>query len=176
MHRQRGVALLVCLMLLLIISVLGISALRMSLGQTEIAASTIASNMGFHAAETGINKVISEVEASSTGRDMLPTTTAPVYRCVSATDSDTASNSTSDCTAAMDSKGALEANVRIDLLDAVDESDADAGTKALLYRVQQGGGPGLVLKKFRLTSSGKVDAMNIETINVQETVLPYREL
>jgi len=173
MHRERGVALLICMMILLIISVMGISALRLSMSQTQIAASTIAANMGFHAAETGINKVIADVATS--GRGFLPTTTTPVFRCVAAGQVATSASTDGSC-AAMDSKGIASASVRIELLDAADEGDPAAEKAALGERVDAGGGPGLVMKKFRLTSTGRVDAMDIQTVNVQEAILPYREL
>lgn len=174
MHRERGVALLICMLILLIISVMGISALRLSMSQTQIAASTIASNMGFHAAETGINKVIADV--ATTGRGILPTTTTtPVFRCVAAGQVATTASSDGTC-ATMDSKGIASASVRIELMDAADDGDPDADKAALAQRVDAGGGPGLVLKKFRLTSTGRVDAMDIQTVNIQEAILPYREL
>lgn len=173
MHRERGVALLICMLILLIISVMGISALRLSMSQTQIAASTIASNLGFHAAETGINKVIADVALN--GRGFLPTSATAVFRCVADDQVSTSASSDGSCPT-MDSKGIASASVRIELIDAADEGDPDAEKAALGERVDAGGGPGFVMKKFRLTSTGRVDAMDIQTVNVQEAILPYREL
>jgi Tfp pilus assembly protein PilX len=71
--QQRGVALLVCLMLLIIISILGISAMRISMSQSVIASGSLASEMAFQAAETAISRAIFQGEVDLDTRVVLPT-------------------------------------------------------------------------------------------------------
>lgn len=59
-HQQRGLALMVALMVLVIISVLGITALRTSMFNARIALGAQTSVMVFQGAETAINAVVSE--------------------------------------------------------------------------------------------------------------------
>lgn len=62
--RQAGVALFITLIVLLIVSVMGLGALRMSLSQSKISLNTRLDTMSFQAAESGIRSVL--LEASST--------------------------------------------------------------------------------------------------------------
>ena len=57
---QRGVALIIALMILVIISIIGIAAMRTSLFNTKIATSAQASTMSFEGAETAISAVFDE--------------------------------------------------------------------------------------------------------------------
>lgn len=59
-HQQQGLALMVALMVLVIISVLGITALRTSMFNARIALGAQTSVMVFQGAETAINAVITE--------------------------------------------------------------------------------------------------------------------
>ena len=83
-NKQKGVALLVCLMLLIIISILGITAMRISMSQSMIASSSLASEMAFQSAETAISRAIQQGELDLETRVVLPTSFgAPVTRCIS---------------------------------------------------------------------------------------------
>jgi type IV pilus assembly protein PilX len=97
-NRQAGVALLITLIVLLMVSVMGLAALRMSLSQSKISLNTRLDAMSFQAAESGIRGVLLEATesniASSTNvigatlalgvcTDKNSTaTTCVVYRCV----------------------------------------------------------------------------------------------
>lgn len=96
--RQAGIALFITLIVLLIVSVMGLSALRMSLSQSKISLNTRLDAMSFQAAESGIRGVLLEASssniASSTNvigatlalgvcTDKTSTSTScVVYRCV----------------------------------------------------------------------------------------------
>lgn len=101
-NRQTGVALFITLIVLLIVSVMGLGALRMSLSQSKISLNTRLDAMSFQAAESGIRGVLLEASssniASSTNvigatlalgvcTDKTSTsTTCVVYRCVTQAD------------------------------------------------------------------------------------------
>ena len=55
LSRQRGAALIVSLILMLVLTVLGISAMNMSTLELQMAGNTQASELAFQAAETGID-------------------------------------------------------------------------------------------------------------------------
>lgn len=58
--RERGVALFVTLMILMVITIMGIAAMRLGLGQSVISRNSMASNIVFQTAESAINAVIEE--------------------------------------------------------------------------------------------------------------------
>jgi len=64
MNRQRGAALLVALMILLIVSVIGISAMRSSSFSAKVAMGTQLDAMAFEAAETAIGQTLDKLLAT----------------------------------------------------------------------------------------------------------------
>lgn len=62
---QRGAALIVALLILIIISIIGITAMRTSLFNTKIATMTQAATMSFQGAETAISAVFDEATNQS---------------------------------------------------------------------------------------------------------------
>src|SRR5690606_1301907 len=64
MNRQRGAALLVALMILLIVSVIGISAMRSSSFSAKVAMGTQLDAMAFEAAETAIGQTLDKLLAA----------------------------------------------------------------------------------------------------------------
>ncbi|MDP2228157.1 MAG: PilX N-terminal domain-containing pilus assembly protein [Moraxellaceae bacterium] len=172
--RQQGVALFVCLMILLVLSVLGISAMRMSMSQSTIASSSLASGMAFQAAETAISRAIADAGADGELdlRAVLPDSlAAPNTRCLSAGDM-----ATTACAAETysDSKGVSKAAVVVSLVNPDDET-AEVKQARLRYAVANVGVVGAqpITEAFVFTATGSIDALGIRTTNVQETMYPH---
>ncbi len=96
--RQTGIALFITLIVLLIVSVIGLSALRMSLSQSTISLNNRLDTMSFQAAESGIRGVLLEATGENialstnvigatlllgvcTDATSTDATTCVVYRC-----------------------------------------------------------------------------------------------
>ena len=125
--RQRGVALFVTLLVLLIISLLGMSALRISLAQNKITLNGRIDAMTFQGAESGIRAVISEAQSSTmantnnvigaaiaagTCTDDSETSTCAVFRCVTPTGSLSGRCSAQSGSPSVDSVGVLQVETR----------------------------------------------------------------
>ncbi|MBP7178949.1 MAG: hypothetical protein KBD35_08460 [Moraxellaceae bacterium] len=167
-QKQRGVALLVCLMLLIIISIMGISAMRISMSQSVIASSSLASEMAFQSAETAISRAIQQGEFDLDTRTVLPTSFgAPVTRCISS-----GATTTTACGAGTyaDDKGVTESQVVISMPDP---DDPAIGARNLEAQVSFGSVPGAVIESFVFAATGRVDALDIQVTNVQETIFPH---
>ncbi|MDF1822500.1 MAG: PilX N-terminal domain-containing pilus assembly protein [Alcanivoracaceae bacterium] len=88
MRKQKGAALLVSLMILVIISLIGIAAMRTSLFNAKISTSAKASTMVFEGAETAISAVFKEgryVDLLDPGQIFASAISAPgviIDRCV----------------------------------------------------------------------------------------------
>lgn len=95
-RQQQGVALVIALMILVIISVIGIAAMRTSLFSVKVATSAQASAMAFQSAETALSAIYDEAtspSATSAGNviadaveKMLIGAPAVVERCVTVAD------------------------------------------------------------------------------------------
>src|SRR6218665_61101 len=74
MKRQSGIALFVCLMILLLLSLFGISAMRMMTSQNMIATSSQGADLAFDASETAINRAIydAQLEADKETSELPP--------------------------------------------------------------------------------------------------------
>ena len=165
-QKQRGVALLVCLMLLIIISIMGISAMRISMSQSVIASSSLASEMAFQSAETAISRAIQQGEFDLDTRTVLPTSFgAPVTRCISS-----GVTTTTACGAGTYDKGVTESQVVISMPDP---DDPAIGARNLEAQVSFGSVPGAVIESFVFAATGRVDALDIQVTNVQETIFPH---
>lgn len=83
--RQRGAALLVALMILLITAMLGMAAMRTSIFNSRIALSTQVDAMAFEAAESALSVAFREIGSSAGMTDMLDMLDGGIYeRCVTA--------------------------------------------------------------------------------------------
>lgn len=125
-HKQAGVALFITLVVMLIVSVIGLGALRMSLSQSKVSLNTRLDTMTFQAAESGIRSVLLEATstniASSTNvigatlnlgvcTDKDSTSTdCVVYRCVTQADPTIAGKCSSNDS--LDGTGTLQAESR----------------------------------------------------------------
>jgi Tfp pilus assembly protein PilX len=64
-NRQAGVTLFITLIVLLVVSVMGLGALRMSMSQNKVSLNTRLDTMTFQAAESGIRSVLQEASGSN---------------------------------------------------------------------------------------------------------------
>lgn len=173
-HRQSGAALVITLMILLVLSVIGISAMRITMSQNMIASGSLASEMAFQAAETAISQVIREGEADGqlNTRDVLPAAgTAAITRCVQEA-AGVVTTTAGACGAATfsDSRGVSQAEV---VISTPDPDDPVIAARNLRAQVQFGAVPGAVVESFVIESTGQVPALSIRTTNVQETIYPH---
>jgi hypothetical protein len=150
-NKQRGVALLVCLMLLIIISILGITAMRISMSQSVIASGSLASEMAFQAAETAISRAIfQQGEVDLDTRVVLPTSFgAPVTRCIS---KGQPSQGVFGGGIFADDKGVTESQVVISMPDP---DDPAVGARNLEAQVSFGSVPGAVIESFEFAATGR---------------------
>lgn len=172
---QRGVALVVALMILIIISVLGITAMRTSLFNAKIATMGQGATMAFQAAESAISAVHSEALDTTNGTIIEDAMMARQlgtgyvqFRCV------TESNvrKSGDCTAGtpsdttddffMDSRGIVKASSRTVMKEGVRPV---AGAQ-----LSRGGGANTSFAwyDFVTVAKGEVDPLKLEQYNVQE--------
>lgn len=79
---QRGAALFVALIILLIVSMMGVSAMKSGIFNEKMAFNAQASDLSFQAAETAINSVISEARRSGTFASALFVSSTPVPHCL----------------------------------------------------------------------------------------------
>ncbi len=84
-HRQRGAALIVSLIMLLLISLVAISSFRLNSGNLQIVRNSQQRAEGFAAAQSTIEKVISSTQFTATPANALPSPCngVPNTRCVS---------------------------------------------------------------------------------------------
>lgn len=151
---QTGVALFVCLMILLILSLFGISAMRMMTSQNMISSSSQGADISFDAAETGINRAIVDAQALAKASGTLPTVRA---------------GESTDLSFPADSKGittiAVAVSVPDDMSDAMRKSILE--TKATMGAF----GNDVEASTFRFSSTSTVEALDISTTHVQDTVV-----
>ncbi|MDQ8035829.1 MAG: PilX N-terminal domain-containing pilus assembly protein [Pedobacter sp.] len=154
MKNQSGIALFVCLVILLLLSLLGISAMRMMTSQNMIAASSQGADIVFDAAETGINKAIVDAQAAAKANGVKYTAMSPV----------------ASAPYPSDDKGIT--TVSVDISVPVDASPA-ARQRILEARAEAGAfGTDSVTPTFvRFTSTATVDALDIKVSHTQDTLV-----
>lgn len=126
LKRQTGVTLIVTLGVLLVVSLMGLGALRLGLSQSKVSMNTRMDTMSFQAAESGIRGVLHEASAANlasitnvigaslalgvctTAHSTL--TSCVVYRCVTQANPAVAGACTS--TASLDGAGSLRTESR----------------------------------------------------------------
>lgn len=92
-HHQRGAALFVTLMMLLIITILGIASMRLGLTQSVISRNSAADNIAFQSAEAALNAVMQEATTCDNHNTCESTDNviggagagAPTVRCMTTT-------------------------------------------------------------------------------------------
>ncbi|MGH8493757.1 MAG: PilX N-terminal domain-containing pilus assembly protein [Moraxellaceae bacterium] len=152
MKKQAGVALFVCLMILLVLSLLGVSALRMVTSQNLISSSSQGADIAFDAAETGINSSILDAQ-----KVVFSLPTSP--------------DSSVTRTYAQDNRGISTIAVVVSMPDPT--SNVALGKSLMEARLAMGEIPGVVVEQFRFESTSTVDALDIKTTHVQDTIYPH---
>ncbi len=154
MKKQAGIALFVCLMILLVLSLLGISAMRMMTSQNMISSSSQGSDIAFDAAETSINKTILDAQTALTSAGTLPPVSIGV---------------TKTYTVNADSKGVTKSEVSVSIPDDM----GDKARRAMLEKITDAGSfPGKIeAKAYRFSATSGVDALDISTTHVQDTIV-----
>lgn len=182
-HHQRGAALMISLMLLLVISVIGVTAMRTSMFNAKISTSVQASSMTFNAAESALTAVFREADmygggGAADGQDNIVAllltqldfgTPQIIERCVTAADSFV----NGACTAAdaFDNRGLLQASSQV----VVDQTPVGCGGGA-------GGGDGSQISssgegssmvrgldyQFVAVGRGRMDVLDMDAYVVQE--------
>lgn len=79
---QQGAALFVALIILLIVSMMGVSAMKGSIFSEKMAFNSQARDLSFQAAETAINGVINQARRSDTFAGSLFASATPVRHCL----------------------------------------------------------------------------------------------
>ncbi len=156
---QKGVALIVALMMLLILAIMGVSAMRMSMINARISTSAQISEMAFHAAESSLAATYSEVLDS--GSVMLPTLLdGEIVRLCQL---DTSLNSAGACAAnaRFDSRGLLQAQSRT-------VQTGVSPDLSLLEGAQLNGQQLLVPHSMEMTAVGEAPDLDVASYNVQE--------
>ena len=65
--KEKGIALIMALIMLLVITILGVSSVKMSTLDTQISGNTIYSALTFQGAESALGKVVSDTDLSNIG-------------------------------------------------------------------------------------------------------------
>lgn len=157
MKKQLGVALAVCLMILLILSVMGIAAMRMMYGQGMTAMGSQAAEISFQAAETGLNQAIVRAEGDLVSRTILPDLPGPENK------------KTTTFTA--DDKGISTITVSVSMPDLA--GDPAASLRGMAAIAAFGSVPGAIVEQLRFESTGSVGAVDVQSTHVQDTIFPH---
>ena len=159
--RQQGVALMVALMILVVVSILGISAMKSSVFSAKVATGTQADAMTFEAAETALTEVYRELNAMS-GEDLYGNLAgdATIQRCVSGKNK----SKEGVCQAAdyLDSRSLLksEATSRLNGYEPVEGSQIST----------TGGGAIFVDYKIAMLGESQMSSFNLDNHHLQEAL------
>jgi len=167
-RRQRGAALIVSLLMLMIISIIGVVAMRTSIFNAKISASTQGSVMSFQAAESALAVLLDQgmgaTEAALARRSIGDAT--PVEGCLSASDL----NKSGACAASdyLDQRGLLKASWQMVAgpTQGLDLTGEDQGG----FQVSTSGGDSSLPADctFVAVGEGQMEVLNIQDHNVQE--------
>lgn len=172
--QAAGVALFTCLMILLVLSLLGITAMRMMSGQAQMAAGSLGSELSYSTGVSAINAAI-QVAEGDVDRTLLPNPgDAPRVVCLSGKNATVTLVDCSDADAQADKRGVARAQVTISTINT-DNDPADVAAARLAERINRFGSTlnnTVQPEYFTFTSVGGVDALGIEVTQSQETYLP----
>ena len=136
---ENGAALFVALIILLIVSMMGVSAMKGSILSERMAFNTQARELSFQAAETAINGVIAEARSSGEFVSKLLGSSAAQVHC--ATSSELMIEGTCAADATFDSREALfgETESRFQLQRVAFDNDTNAIMDFQFYTIGRGG-------------------------------------
>lgn len=170
---QQGAALLVSLMILLIISLIGVTAMKTSMFNTKIATSAQAVSMAFQGAESGLEQAVEEAKGALNPdsasllklafQNYEQGVTTPVPRCVTSGGVKLALCQGTDF---FDGRSLVKSYTKT-LLTGWAELDSVSS------QVSQGsaGAAQLVRYEFMSGGVGTVPLLNVQQVNVQEYVI-----
>lgn len=176
-RRQAGVALVIALLILLVISIIGVVALRTSAFNAKISTSARGSALSFQAAESALAALFLEAADQSDadpgnvinvaiGQLGLGAIT-PVDRCVTKNDL----HKPFACTAAdsIDDRGLLQASSRL-VVKPNPVLSPPTATDAGGDQISRAGEGSTIFADYEFVGVGRgsLDALNIENFNVQE--------
>lgn len=153
--RQNGSALFICLMLLVILSLLGISALRMTLGQNLIALNSHSSKLAFEAADSATSSVIRQAELAEelVSREIIPEQLG----------------ATITLDPIVDDKGITESVVTVERLDPEGNPALQERNLQMIARLEGMGSLKVEAEAHSFTSEAVVPAVDAQATTVQET-------
>jgi type IV pilus assembly protein PilX len=167
-HGQKGAALIVSLLMLMIISIIGVVAMRTSIFNAKISATTQGSVMSFQAAESALAILLDQgmtaTEAAIARRSINDPT--PVAGCVAASEL----NKAGDCTKAdyLDQRGLVKSSWKLVAgpTRGLDLTGEDMGG----FQISVTGGDSSLPADctFVAVGEGQMPVLNIQDYNVQE--------
>ena len=167
---QRGAALIVALLILVIISIIGIAAMRTSLFNAKIATAAQAATMSFEGAETAISAVFDEATNQSFDTpghvvgyavaELGTGKTVVVYRCV--TQANQYAQKACTSSDSVDSRGLVQAGSR-----TIVKKTGRYKTGNVLT-TNTGGATSIQYYDFITVADGHVPALKMNNYNVQE--------
>ena len=179
-ERQQGMALVIALVILVMISILGFAAMRTSLFNAKIATSAQGSAMSFQAAESALAALFDEASQyqsdGSTSTNIIHVALSqlssgsltPIDRCLTLSDLSKAGTCAADDV--YDERGLLQASSRLVVRDDVKPCAVSAGGSGSQISTSGGGSGSIRGLDYRFVSygKGKMDALDIESYSVQE--------
>ena len=176
-QRQQGIAMVVALLLLVVITVMGLVSLRSGMMSGKITASARASIITFQAAESALNAVFREaVDASAADpanivnvlvSQLALGTLSPVDRCVTHTDSFIRRPCIPGDT--FDSRGLIQASSRVAIRPDPKQVRPRGNNQGGTQISRTGAGATLFADyEFVAVGRGALDALTMETYTVQE--------
>lgn len=170
-NHQLGVALFASLMILLVLSVLGIAAMRMMSSQAQVASGSLGAEISYSVGSTAINMAINNGEQDLDTRTILPRVgEAPKVRCLHQSGTQMMSCHSNRVA---DTRGVSKGRVTVSTIDTDTDTAAQAQAR-LAERVRRFGSmPGAVVEYFTFESDGEVQALEVSTTQVQETFFPH---
>lgn len=158
--KQRGAALLVALIILLMVSLMGISALRSSIFSGKVSTSIQADAMTFEAAETALGVTYRRLNELSDQELYTAFASGPVEYCIEHNNSD--ADGPCGANAVMDKRGLLQAGSISYLggyspLDGSQVSQTGTGTVFADYRIN-------------MLAESEMSALNLQNYHLQEAL------
>ncbi|MZR61360.1 PilX N-terminal domain-containing pilus assembly protein [Alcanivorax sp. DP30] len=161
LHRQQGAALMVALMILVVVSLLGLSAMKSSVFSAKVATGTQADAMTFEAAETALIEAYEELSDLS-GEDLYAQLSGSnsLQRCVSK--SNTSKEGVCGNNDYLDSRGLLRAasTSRLDGYEPIEGSQIST----------TGGGAVFVDYKIAMLGESEMKSFNLDNHHLQEAL------
>ncbi len=173
---EAGVALFTCLMILLVLSLLGVTAMRMMAGQSQMAAGSLGAEISYSASASAINAVIRVGEGDFDTRMVLPRV-GEDPRVICLDGSAGASQVVVDCSTApapgADARGVAQTRVTVIPMDPDDNTKSEERLKERVERLGSSINDIIKSEYFTFVAEGQVDALGISMTQVQEAYLPY---